>query len=301
MKKVVTLLTCSLFALFAMAQTKQISGVVVDEQGLEIIGASVQVKGSTTGTVTDIDGQFTLEVEKDAKILVVKYMGYRDQEVEIKGTSLRVVMAEDTKMIEEVVVTGYGNLSKGSFAGSAQTVKSETIEKKTPSEISKALAGEVAGVQVVNTTGQPGTSADIHIRGLGSINGSRTPLYIVDGVTYSGSIASINPADIASTTVLKDATATALYGSRGANGVIVITTKKGKPDEDAKIDIEVNYGANMHLLPLYEVITSPKEYVEMAWQSLRNACKTMRIWQPKISSLPRVCLRCITCGMTHRW
>ncbi|MBQ7192438.1 MAG: SusC/RagA family TonB-linked outer membrane protein [Paludibacteraceae bacterium] len=271
MKKVVTLLTCSLLALVSIAQTKQISGVVVDEAGIEVIGASVQVKGSTQGTITDIDGKFVLDVDADAKALIVKYMGYQDQEVAIKGSNIRVVMVEDSKLIEEVVVTGYGNVSKGSFAGSAQSVTSENIEKKTPSEISKAMAGEVAGVQVINTSGQPGSSASIYIRGLGSIQGSRTPLIIVDGVTYNGTLASINPSDIASYTVLKDATATSLYGSRGANGVVVITTKKGKQDEDAKIDIEVTYGANMHLLPLYEVISDPQEYVEMSWQSLYNA------------------------------
>ncbi len=271
MKKVVTLLTFFLLTLGAMAQTKQVDGVVVDEKGLEVIGASVLVKGTTQGTITDIDGQFALTVDKNATTLVVSYMGYQTQEVAITGKSLRIVLREDSKLIEEVVVTGYGNVTKGSFAGSAQAVNSETIEKKTPSEISKALAGEVAGVQVINTSGQPGTNASIRIRGLGSVNASTAPLYIVDGVTYNGDISAIDPGDIASTTILKDATATSLYGSRGANGVIIITTKKGKQDDDAKIDIDVTYGANMHLLPMYDVITSPEEFVAMSWTSLFNS------------------------------
>jgi len=270
MKRTISLLTLCLLTMGLWAQTKQISGVVVDEKGEPVIGASVQVKGTTQGTITDFDGQFALSVANDAKTLVVSYVGMQTQEVAIKGTNIRVTMQENSEVIQEVVVTGYGNVTKGSFAGSAQAVTSETIEKKTPSEISKALANEVAGVQVINTSGQPGTNATIRIRGLGSVNASSTPLYIVDGVTYNGDVSAIDPGDIASTTVLKDATATAIYGSRGANGVIVITTKKGKQDDDAKIDIDVTYGANMHLLPMYEVITDPQEYVEMAWQSVYN-------------------------------
>jgi len=268
MKKVVSLLALCLLSMGLFAQTKQVSGVVVDEKGEPVIGASVQVKGTTQGTITDFDGLFSIAVEGNAKTLVVSYVGMQSQEVAITGSNLRVTMKENTEVIQEVVVTGYGNVTKGSFAGSAQAVNAETIEKKTPSEISKALAGEVAGVQVINTSGQPGTNATIRIRGIGSANASSTPLYIVDGVTYNGDISAIDPGDIASTTILKDATATAIYGSRGANGVIVITTKKGKQDEDAKIDIDVTYGANMHLLPMYDVITSPQEYVEMCWQSL---------------------------------
>ncbi len=270
MKKVVTLWVLSLLSVGLFAQQREISGVVVDEKGESIIGASILVKGTTQGTITDYDGQFVLSVNKDDKTLVVSYVGMQTQEIAITSNNLRIVMHENSEVIQEVVVTGYGNVTKGSFAGSAQAVNAETIEKKTPSEISKALAGEVAGVQVINTSGQPGTNASIRIRGIGSVNASVAPLYIVDGVTYNGDISAIDPGDIASTTVLKDATATSLYGSRGANGVIVITTKKGKQDEDAKIDVEVTYGANMHLLPMYDVISDPQEYVEMAWQSLYN-------------------------------
>ncbi len=270
MKKTVTLFVLGLLSLGLFAQQKQISGVVVDEKGESVIGASVQVKGSTIGTITDFDGQFVLSVDNDAKTLVISYVGMQTQEVAIKGTNLRIVMKENSEVIQEVVVTGYGNVTKGSFAGSAQAVDAETIEKKAPSEISKAIAGEVAGVQVINTSGQPGTNATIRIRGLGSVNANSTPLYVVDGVTYNGDVSAIDPGDIANYQVLKDAAATAIYGSRGANGVIVITTKKGKQGEDAKIDVDASYGANMHLLPMYDVITDPKEYVEMSWQSLYN-------------------------------
>lgn len=269
MKKVFLFLGLYLISLGVMAE-KQISGVVVDEKGEPIIGASVQIKGTTTGTISDYDGEFALAAPDDATTLVVSFVGMQTQEVAI-AQRLRIVMHEVSEMIQEVVVTGYGSVTKGSFAGSAKAVDAETIEKKSPTEISKALAGEVAGVQVVNTSGQPGTSATIRIRGLGSVYASTAPLYVVDGVTYDGDISSIDPGDIASTTILKDATATSLYGSRGANGVVVITTKKGSSGEEGKIEVDVKYGANMHLLPMYEVITDPQEYVEMAWQSLYNA------------------------------
>ena len=269
MKKIFTLLVLCLLSLGMMAQ-KQISGLVLDSKDEPVIGASVQVKGTAIGTISDYDGEFLLDVPADATTLIVSFVGMQTQEVAIKDR-VTVVLHEATEMVQEIVVTGYGNVSKGSFAGSAQAVNAETIEKKSPTEVTKALAGEVAGVQVINTSGQPGTNATLVIRGVGSLNGSATPLYVVDGVTYDGDISAIDPGDIASTTVLKDATATSLYGSRGANGVVVITTKKGNSGEDGKIDVDVKYGANMRLLPLYDVITSPEEYVTMSWMSLYNS------------------------------
>ena len=234
MKKIFTLLVLGFISLGMMAE-KQISGLVLDSKDEPVIGASVMVKGTTTGTITDYDGEFILSVNDDATTLVVSFVGMQQQEVAIKER-MTIVLHEATEMLADVVVTGYGNVSKGSFAGSAQAVDAEVIEKKSPTEISKALAGEVAGVQVINTSGQPGTNATLVIRGVGSLNGSATPLYVVDGVTYDGDISSIDPGDIASTTILKDATATSLYGSRGANGVVVITTKKGNTGEEGKID-----------------------------------------------------------------
>lgn len=269
MKKIFTLLVLGFISLGMMAE-KQISGLVLDSKDEPVIGASVMVKGTTTGTITDYDGEFILSVNDDATTLVVSFVGMQQQEVAIKER-MTIVLHEATEMLADVVVTGYGNVSKGSFAGSAQAVNAETIEKKSPTEVTKALAGEVAGVQVINTSGQPGTNATLVIRGVGSLNGSATPLYVVDGVTYDGDISSIDPGDIASTTILKDATATSLYGSRGANGVVVITTKKGNSGEEGKIDVDVKYGANMRLLPLYDVITSPEEYVTMSWMSLYNS------------------------------
>ncbi len=269
MRKFFALLTLCLVSVFTFAN-KQISGVVVDEKGEPVIGASIQVIGTTLGTITDVDGAFELSIPDDATTVKVSAVGMNEQTLEVKKV-MQIVMTEATIELGEVVATGYGNVTKGSFAGSAQAVTAETIEKKTPSEITKALAGEVAGVQVVTTSGQPGTNASIRIRGIGSVNASSAPLYIVDGVTYEGDISSIDPGDIASTTVLKDASATSLYGSRGANGVIIINTKKGNSGDESKIDVDVTYGANMHLLPLYDVIKDPQEYVEMAWKSVYNS------------------------------
>lgn len=269
MKKLFTLLTFCLITLAVFAD-KQISGIVVDESGEPEVGASILVTGTTKGTISDYDGEFSITVPDDAKTLTVSSVGKKTIEVPIKK-NMRIIMKENTEVIQEIVVTGYGNVSKGSFAGSAQAVDAETIDKKSPSEISKALTGEVAGVQVVTSSGQPGTNASIRIRGIGSVSASSSPLYIVDGVTYDGDISAIDPGDIASTTILKDATATSLYGSRGANGVIVITTKKGTSGETGKIDVDVKYGANMRLLPMYDVISDPKEYVELSWLSLYNS------------------------------
>ena len=270
MKKILTLMFLAL-SVCVFAQ-QQVSGVVVDSNGDPVIGASIQAKGSTQGTISDYDGKFEMSVPESVKTLVVSFVGMATQEV-AAGKNLKITMQENSEVIQEVVVTGFGNVSKGSYAGSAQAVRAEDIEKKNPSEISKALAGEVAGVQVINGSGQPGTNATIRIRGVGSLNGSSAPLYVVDGVTYDGDISSIDPGDIASTTILKDATATSLYGARGANGVIVITTKKGTSGDEGHIDVDVKYGANMRLLPLYDVITSPEEFVTLSWQALYNAAR----------------------------
>jgi TonB-linked SusC/RagA family outer membrane protein len=269
MKKIFTLLFFVALSLGLYAQ-KQVSGVVVDANGEPVIGASIQAKGSTQGTISDYDGTFEMSVPESVKTLVVSFVGMATKEV-AAGENLRIVLTENTEVLQDVVVTGVMNVSKGSFAGSAQAIDAETIEKKSPSEISKALAGEVAGVQVVTTTGQPGEAASIRIRGIGSLNASSAPLYVIDGVPYDAAdVPNIAPSDMASQTILKDATAASMYGSRGANGVIVITTKKGTSGEQGRIDVDVKYGANMRLLPMYDVITDPQEFVEMAWMSLYN-------------------------------
>ena len=225
-RKLMLLLTCMFIGIgIVTAQTQKITGVVISEEdGLPIVGASVLVKGTTIGTVTDIDGNFTLpNVPTTAKHLVVSYIGMMTQEVAIKP-SLKITLKSDAEILDEVIITAYGTSTKGAFTGSASTVKSGEIEKRQVSNVTKALAGAVAGVQITSSNGQPGTSATVRVRGVGSINAGSAPLYVVDGIPFDGDIASINTQDIESMTVLKDAASTSLYGARGANGIIMITT-----------------------------------------------------------------------------
>lgn len=176
------------------------------------------------------------------------------------------------KDIEEVVIVGYSAVPKETYVGTASKVDAKSIDAKSVSTVSQALAGESAGVTVINGSGQPGTEATIRIRGFGSVNGNRSPLYVVDGMPYTGNVSAINPDDIASMVILKDATATSIYGARGANGVIVINTKKGRANHSV-VQIESKVGFNMNLLPRYDVIRSPEQYTELSWEALYNQAK----------------------------
>jgi TonB-linked SusC/RagA family outer membrane protein len=252
----------------SFAQQKTVSGTVSDDSG-GLPGVSVLIKGSTSGSETDFDGKYTIKT-KVGDVLVFSYLGYKTVEKTV-GTSntINVKMVEGGEVLDEVVVTGYGTSTKQSFVGTAKTVKSENLETKSFSNVSQALVGEVAGVSVINTSGQPGTTSTVRIRGFGSVNGNRAPLYVVDGVPFSGSLNSINPADIASSTVLKDATATAIYGARGANGVIIITTKSGK-EGTSSIEVDVKSGVNFSFIPRYDVIKDPDQYIGLSWEALFN-------------------------------
>ena len=269
MRKLILLFSALVLCIgVVFGQGKTVSGRVIDENNEPAIGASIQVKGAeTVGTISDFDGNFTITLPAGTTHLVISYVGYSTVEQEAKD-GMVVRLTTDAEVLDEVMVVAYGTSTKKAFAGSATVVKSETLEKKNPTDVSKALAGEVAGVQVVSTSGQPGTTASISIRGLGSVGAGSAPLYVVDGVPFEGDVSGIDPSDIASTTVLKDATATSLYGSRGANGVILITTKKGTSGESGRIEVDLKYGANMRLLPLYDVITSPEQYMELSWESI---------------------------------
>ncbi len=254
----------------ALAQ-RTVSGKVtsaVDGEGLP--GVAVRAKGTSTGVTTDFEGNYRLSVPEGNNTLVFSFVGFTPQEIEIGSQSIiNVTMEEDVKQLEEVVVTGYSSSTKRSFTGSAKVVDGADLERKSVANVSQALAGEVAGVRVINTSGQPGTVATIRIRGIGSVNGNRDPLYVVDGVPFNGGLNTINPADIASTTVLKDAAATAIYGSRGANGVVVITTKSGR-GKDGFIELDANIGTNRAILPRYNTIDSPEQYIGLSWEALYN-------------------------------
>ena len=271
MKKLTHLLLCLLFGIgLASAQNTSVRGVVVSAEDNEpIIGASVLVKGTTVGTVTDFDGAFTLSAPNTAKSIVVSYIGMISQEVTISA-NIRVALHSDTQALDEVVVTAYGTTTKGAFTGSAAVLKAEKIEARQVSNLSNALSGTVAGVQVLSDNGQPGSSAKIRIRGVGSINAGMDPLYVVDGVPFDGDLSSINTQDIESMTVLKDAASTALYGARGANGIIMVTTKKGKSGK-ATVNFDAKVGSNSRAIKNYDVMTSPLMYTENAYQAIYSA------------------------------
>lgn len=271
MKKVLLLgLTLLLASAVAFGQSRSVSGTVTSsEDGSPIPGVSILVQGTTTGTATDLDGNYTIEAGNDA-VLVFSFMGMESKEIQVGNKStIDVILSPDAKLLNEVVVVGYGTTTKQAFAGSMKEVDSELIERKSVSNASQALAGEVAGVRVINTSGQPGSTAEVRIRGFGSVNGNRDPLYVVDGVPFFGNINSINPADIDNMTVLKDATATSIYGSRGANGVILITTRKGKAGSSF-IEVDGKVGQNFDMLPRYETISNPEEYISIGYNGLVN-------------------------------
>ncbi|MDO4781669.1 MAG: SusC/RagA family TonB-linked outer membrane protein [Capnocytophaga felis] len=265
--------TVSLFLLalqFAFAQEKTVTGTVKDVSGVPLPGVTVTVKGTTRGVATDFDGNYSIKA-KAGDVLNFLGIGLRavDKKVSASTTKIDVVMEEEAEELGEVVVTGYSVIKKSEFVGTATQVNMGSIETKSSSSVAQALTGEVAGVRVVNTTGQPGSSPEIRIRGFGSVNGNRDPLYIVDGVPFFGTIASINPEDVESTTILKDASATAIYGARGANGVVVITTKSGKVNNDY-IQVESKVGYNTSFIPRYDIVQSPEEYVGISWGALYN-------------------------------
>ena len=201
--------------------------------------------------------------------MLVSFIGMKSQELAIKP-NLNISLKPDTETLDEVIVVAYGTAKKSSFTGSASSIKADKLEARVVSNVTNALSGQVAGVQSMSTNGQPGKSAKIRIRGIGSMSSSNDPLYVVDGVPYDGDIASINPADIENMTVLKDAAANAIYGARGANGVILITTKSGQQGE-AKITVDAKWGSNKRAVPNYDVMTSAAQYYETMYRALYNA------------------------------
>ena len=227
--------------LHAQQQAKTVTGTVTDASGEPIIGANIRIKGTTTGTITDIDGNFSIEAEPQS-VIEVSYIGYLTQETVINNQkSIRFLLKEDTKTLDEVVVIGYGVQKKADLTGSVANINTEKLNTQSNANIGQALQGKIAGVDIVSQGGAPGSGTRIMIRGIGTLNNA-SPLYIVDGM-YMNSIDHINPNDIASIDVLKDASSAAIYGSRAANGVIIVTTKEGSNTEGKPIiDLSVNLG-----------------------------------------------------------
>lgn len=254
----------------AFAQKVTVKGTVTDSSTGEVIPfTSVVEKGTSNGVSSDADGKYSIAVSANGTLLISS-VGYKSVEVAVKGqTSLNVALEPDSELLGETIVVAFGTSTKESFTGSAKVVKSEELEKAQVSAVTQALAGQVAGVQLTSSSGAPGSTPSIRIRGISSISAGKEPLYVVDGMPYDGDINNINPADVESMTVLKDAASNALYGARGANGVIMITTKRAK-EREAIVTFDAKWGVNTRLKNDYEVITNPAQFYETHYAALNN-------------------------------
>ena len=270
-KKLFTIALCLFISIgAAWAQTIRVSGTVTDvANGEPVVGAAVQLKGSaSTYALTDVSGKYTLSVPADA-ILTVSSLGFNPAEVQVNGRGVvDIGLTPEAQLLDDVLVVAYGTAKKESFTGSAGTVKSESLQKRTVANVSKALEGMVAGISTTSGSGQPGEGASIQIRGTGSINASSNPLYVVDGIPFDGNLSSINPNDIESLTVLKDASAAALYGARAANGVIMITTKRGSEGHSV-VNFKATVGLQSRSIRDYDTVNQ-EEFVELTWEALKN-------------------------------
>ncbi len=253
-----------------MAQ-KTVTGKVTDDEGESLIGVSILVEGTTAGTVTDLDGNYSLTVPDGSNMVIFSYTGFADQKIEVNSsTILNVTMEPSAAILDEVIVTAFGTTTKEAFSGSADVVGAKDLEIRTVTSPIAAIEGKATGVQFTSASGGPGSSPGIVIRGVGTLNGSSAPLFIVDGVQFEGALVNINQEDIESLTVLKDASSTSLYGSRAANGVILITTKKGSRKGKAQVSASVNHGFVSPAVPFYDEVT-PGQYYETMWEALKNS------------------------------
>ena len=260
---------CLLFGGKALAQSTVSGTVFSSEDDSPIIGASIKIQGTKMGAATDIDGKFRLENVKKGATLVVTYIGMQTKTVKA-GENMKIYLTSDSKSLDEVVVqVAYGAAKKSTLTGAVTQVDSKQIEVRPVSSVTSALEGTTSGVQINSTYGQPGEEPSIRIRGFGTVNGSATPLYVLDGVPFGGNISDLNSNDIESITVLKDAASCALYGNRASNGVILITTKRGKGEKMA-FNLKVNQGTYSRGIKEYKVLNA-KEFMETSWLNLRNS------------------------------
>lgn len=270
MKRLSLVLTLLLFGMAQLVAQRTITGKVVDKNNEPLIGATVLLRGTAIGTVTDIDGAYSLDVPRDAEALLFSYTGYTTIAVAI-GTSnvINATLEEESTLLNEVVVTAYGTTRKEALTGSVTSVKAADIEKRPINNITNVIEGAAPGVVTTTANGQPGSGLAIRIRGFGSINATQDPLFVVDGVPYVGGTSNINPDDVESISILKDASATALYGSRAANGVVIVTTKQGKKGRN-NVSLKVGQGFATRGLPEYERVDA-FEYYPLIWESYRNS------------------------------
>lgn len=272
-RKILLLTSCLFITLGMYAQSITVTGKVIDEEGLEVIGANISVKGSAgVGTITNLDGQYTLKVNNPSKdILVFSFIGMRTQEVHVKGKKqINVTLQSDSKLLDEVVVIGYGTSKRSDLTGSVVSVKSEDLMQTPTSDVAQALAGRVAGVQISQSEGGPGSSISINVRGGISMTQSNEPLYVIDGYPSEDGISSLDPGEIESIDILKDASSTAIYGARGANGVVVITTKKG-PKDASKMNVSFDSYIGISKIAKKLDVLSTKEFALLDYE--RNCLK----------------------------
>ncbi|MGV3704881.1 MAG: SusC/RagA family TonB-linked outer membrane protein [Arcticibacter sp.] len=275
MKKLLHTLFIALLLLgTAQAQTKTITGTVIDAaDGMPLPGVSVKQKGTTNGTQTAANGQFNLPIKGTQSVVVFTYIGYESAEVTATpGKAVKISLKTADQSLNEVVVVAYGTATKESLTGAVSSVSAKDIEKRPVSSVTGVLEGSSPGIQVNNTFGQPGSDATIRIRGFSSVNGSNDPLIVLDGVPYGGNISDINPNDIESISVLKDATSAALYGNRASNGVVIITSKKGS-NKRGSLNAIINQGVYTRGIPEYERLNA-NEYMETMWKGYRNSLLT---------------------------
>ncbi len=271
-KKIFSLSLLAFFsAQMAFAQSREIKGKVVDEQGESLPGAIVRVNGTEVAVAADDEGNFTISLPESRNTLTIEYFEHKNNTVKVGNNNnfVTVTMESQYSGVDGAIVEAYRVTTREKRIGSAEQISAENIERLPISTITKAIEGQMAGVQVTNGSGQPGSGAGIRIRGFGSISASSNPLIVVDGTPYDGDLESINPNDVASLTILKDANATSMYGARGANGVVVVTTKRGKSGQ-TKINFDVKQGLVYRSLPDYDFITDKGEYLETAFDALYN-------------------------------
>ena len=255
----------------AVAQTQVKGTIITADDGEPLPGASVKVLGTKSGTQTNLDGEFVISVPDENTRLEISHIGMLPRVVKARN-GMRIALDADDKMLNEVMVLGYGTSTRSAFTGSAVEMKADEISKHVTTTATSALIGKVAGLQATQSSGEPGTAPTIRIRGIGSYAASSEPLYVIDGVPMMQGMATINPSDIESISVLKDASASAIYGNRGANGVIIVTTKKAKGvAQDAEVKFEARIGSNSRLIPRYDLITDPGQYYETHYRAMYNS------------------------------
>lgn len=252
------------------SQERTVTGTVIDNTGIPLPGASILVKGTQIGTQTDFDGKYSIKVSSD-QILIFSFIGMKTQEFKAISTKINVEMLESARSLDEVLVVAYGTQKKEAITGSISVIKSDKIENATFSNVAQSLEGLVSGLRITQADANPGSDPIIRIRGFGSINADSSPLIVLDGVPYSGSLSSINPQDIESTTVLKDASSTSLYGNKASNGVLLITTKKGKRNNKPQINFDTRYGITQRGSKEYNIIKNPKDFYEAYHSVLTNS------------------------------